>query len=501
MAGGPEPVRSDGPRSDGAGSDGAGSDGAGSDGAGSDDSRPDGAAQVGRAAAPSDSAPEPQEALAETDGPQQTPALPEPVRQRVVILAAAGLGALRPDEVPAALRRIAKFAPQRRARLGGAAIAAQLAAEPSFRHSIAHRLHEAADELTLAVAAGTRPAAADPVEVAALAYLLRPDNWIELVSGSSEVVRAEIDRDATEARIKEAEQRADRAEQGRAAAAAELDRIRTEAGVQRAELDNLRTGLRVVQKELREAQRRERRAVDTLSAEKGRAAHAAGEHEAELRRLRARLADAEAEVAADRSGGKEARAFDDARVWLLLETVRGAARGLVRELALEPVDRLPAEFVAETAERPGAARARERALASDDPARLDQLLALPRSHLVVDGYNVTKTGYGEISLEEQRNRLVRGLAALAARTGAEVTCVWDGAEAVHGVAPPPRGVRVLFSRKGETADELIRRLVRAEPPGRPLVVVSSDREVADGVRRHGAYPLAAHTLLRRLARA
>ena len=33
-----------------------------------------------------------------------------------------------------------------------------------------------------------------------------------------------------------------------------------------------------------------------------------------------------------------------------------------------------------------------------------------------------------------------------------------------------------------------------------VVVVSSDREVADGVRRHGAYPLGADSLLRRLSR-
>jgi predicted RNA-binding protein with PIN domain len=59
---------------------------------------------------------------------------------------------------------------------------------------------------------------------------------------------------------------------------------------------------------------------------------------------------------------------------------------------------------------------------------------------------------------------------------------------------------VLFSRKGQTADDLIRQLVRAEPPGRPIVVVSSDKEVADGVRRHGAYPLSSDTLLRRIAR-
>ena len=45
--------------------------------------------------------------------------------------------------------------------------------------------------------------------------------------------------------------------------------------------------------------------------------------------------------------------------------------------------------------------------------------------------------------------------------------------------PAPRGVRVLFSAPGEIADDVIRRLVAAEPEGRPLMVVSSDKEVAD----------------------
>jgi predicted RNA-binding protein with PIN domain len=63
-----------------------------------------------------------------------------------------------------------------------------------------------------------------------------------------------------------------------------------------------------------------------------------------------------------------------------------------------------------------------------------------------------------------------------------------------------RGVRVLFSKPGEIADELIRRLVRAEPAGRPVVVVSSDREVADAVRRAGARTVSAAALVRRLDR-
>ncbi len=119
----------------------------------------------------------------------------------------------------------------------------------------------------------------------------------------------------------------------------------------------------------------------------------------------------------------------------------------------------------------------------------------------MDGYNVTKTGYPQMPLDKQRLRLLGGLSMLAAQTGAEVTCVFDGAELVAPVLlAPPRGVRVLFSKPGVTADELIRQLVRAEPPGRPVVVASTDREVADGVAKAGARPVASALLLKRLSR-
>ena len=136
----------------------------------------------------------------------------------------------------------------------------------------------------------------------------------------------------------------------------------------------------------------------------------------------------------------------------------------------------------------------------DDPELVDRLLELPRVHLIVDGYNVTKTGYGELPLVAQRSRLSRGLGALAARTGAEVTVVFDGATRPPVMPPAPRGLRVLFSAAGEIADDVIRRLVAAEPEGRPVVVVSSDREVARDIARAGAYPVASALLLRRLDR-
>jgi predicted RNA-binding protein with PIN domain len=64
----------------------------------------------------------------------------------------------------------------------------------------------------------------------------------------------------------------------------------------------------------------------------------------------------------------------------------------------------------------------------------------------------------------------------------------------------PRGVRVLYSPEGVIADDLIRELVAAEPQGRPVVVVSSDQEVARDVRQAGARSVAAMALARLLTR-
>jgi predicted RNA-binding protein with PIN domain len=430
------------------------------------------------------------------------PTLPEPVRQRITTLTAASLPGMPIDEMPVPLRRVARFAPNRRARLGGQVIAAQLAADPLFRQRISGRIVTDAGDLGAAVASGMAPAAADPVEVAALAYLARPDGWRKLIDAAGEVVRADADSEAIVGQVRDAEQRAARAEHDRAVARVEADKLRDELARVREELGQLREEARATARALRESQAAARRSGELLATEKGRAARIHTDHDTEVRRLKTRLAEAEAMAATGKQAAKDARSVDDARLWLLLETIGQAASGLRRELALGPTDKLPADFVADaSADRPGTPeRSRARAQDTDDPGRLDQLLALPRAHLVVDGYNVTKRGFAEMSLEQQRKRLITGLGGIAAQTGDEITVVFDGAERVHGLPPAPRGVRVLFSRKGDTADELIRQLVRAEPPGRPIVVISSDREVADGVRRHGAYPMGADSLLRRLSR-
>ncbi|GAB3941708.1 hypothetical protein GCM10027614_27530 [Micromonospora vulcania] len=291
------------------------------------------------------------------------PTLPEPVRQRIVALTAAVLPGLPADEVPVPLRRVAKFAPNRRARLGAPAIAAQLTADPLFRQRVTARVLSDAGDLGAAVVEGTAPAAADPVEVAALAYLARPRGWRELIDASGAAVRAEADSAVVAELVREAEQRATRAEHDRAVARVEAEKLRDEVARVREELGQLREESRQVARTLRETQARERKATELLATERGRAARASAEVDAELRRARARLAEAEAAAGVARASAKEARSVDDARLWLLLETIGQAAVGLRRELALDPVDKLPADFVADAfAEQPGTARpARPRA--------------------------------------------------------------------------------------------------------------------------------------------
>ncbi|MDF3288551.1 NYN domain-containing protein [Streptomyces sp. RB6PN23] len=441
------------------------------------------------------------EGAAGFDEPLDRP-LPEGVRHRVVSIAAEAFGSLTPAELPAQLRQYARFTPSRRAKFAGNALAAALETDPVFRQRIAGRLREGQPELAAALEAGTPPPAADPIDVAAAAYLLRPAGWPKLVAAAGEEAqRAHADQVGAET-ARELQQVKAELARLRGATQTEVQAARAELETARREAEALQRKLRSVTSDLRRGQAALRKAETEAAQARAAAAAELAAAEGETRRLRARLTEAESALEASRRAVREGRSVEDMRLRLLLDTVLDAAQGIRRELALPPVFGRPADTVEAVA--PGAINPRDvarRALSEDDPALLDQLLALPQAHVVVDGYNVTKTGYPTLPLEKQRLRLLGGLAVLAAQTGAEVTCVFDGAElAAPVLLAPPRGVRVLFSKPGETADELIRRLVRAEPPGRPVVVVSADREVADGVARAGARPVSSTLLLRRLAR-
>ncbi|WP_418956622.1 NYN domain-containing protein [Streptomyces tritici] len=428
--------------------------------------------------------------------------LPEGVRRRVVALVADAFGGLTVGELPSALRQYARFTPSRRAKFAGTAMAAALETDAVFRQRIGERFKEAEPELASAVESGSPPAAADPVDVAAAAYVLRPAGWVKLVAAAGEEVqRADAER-AEEAGRRELERLREEVAAAKERGRVETEQLRHDLEAARKEAESLHRKLRSAQSDVKRGEAALRRTQGEIDAIRAEAAAQVSAAESETRRLKSRLSEVEAALEASRRAAREGRSVEDMRLRLLLDTVLDAAQGLRRELALPPVSVHPADLV--DAVEPGRMSPKDiaaRALSETDPALLDQLLALPQAHLVVDGYNVTKTGYPTMPLEKQRLRLLGGLSALAARSGAEITCVFDGAElAAPVLLAPPRGVRVLFSKPGVTADELIRQLVRAEPPGRPVVVVSTDREVADGVAKSGARPVASALLLKRLSR-
>ena len=275
------------------------------------------------------------------------------------------------------------------------------------------------------------------------------------------------------------------------------EKLRAQVAEVKADNTALRRTLGQTRQQLKQAQETAASADVVVGSVRRESEIAQRAAEAEARRLRARVERLESHNTSARRAVREERETETMRVRLLLDTVMDAAAGLRRELALPPGEMLPADTVraVEPGVDPGVAGV-GRSLLGDDPTLLRRLLEVPRAHLIIDGYNVSKAAWATAPLEEQRNRLASRVAALVAGKGVETTIVFDGADLKH---PPtvslPRGIRVLFSPPGVIADDTIRHLVSAEPLGRPLVVVSTDREVAESVTKMGARSVTSQALV------
>lgn len=409
--------------------------------------------------------------------PGDLAALPEPVRSRVLALGAEALPQV--AGLPPALARVASFAPARRARLGGLALAEALD-DDDLRERIA-------------VQVAARPGRDDDVEAAARAWLSRGEGWLEVVERAGTAVAGRAGMRAAEREGAEIDRLRRRLDEAEAA-------LRDARAKSKSQVDGYKSDNATLRRKLGEARAAERQARETaeealtLAEEaRGRAAALESGQDKELRRLRARVEQLEAEQATSRRSARADRDEATVRARLLLDAVIDAAAGLRRELALPAVDGSPADRV-------------EAALAQDaggaggagpgSAAMLEQLLTMPRSRLVVDGYNVSKTAWPDTSLESQRQRLLRALAPVVARTGAETTVVFDAARSTHRpVVAAPRGVKVVFSPPDVIADDVIRDLVAAEPAGRVVVVASDDQEVVRDVQRAGARAVSAAAIL------
>jgi len=117
-------------------------------------------------------------------------------------------------------------------------------------------------------------------------------------------------------------------------------------------------------------------------------------------------------------------------------------------------------------------------------------------HIIIDGYNLIRQSTTLSRLDQQdimlgRDALVDMLAAYRKIKPHRITVVFDGH---HGPAfsqtqDRRKGIAIRFSRRGESADDVIKRMALKERE--KALVVSSDLEIANSAAAYGAATISA----------
>jgi hypothetical protein len=112
-------------------------------------------------------------------------------------------------------------------------------------------------------------------------------------------------------------------------------------------------------------------------------------------------------------------------------------------------------------------------------------------HLIIDGYNLlhiahSLTRLDSTQLRQERDRLINQLSAYQKLKPSAITLVFDGwlGGWTTEQREVKRGIEVIYSRLGEKADEVIKRLVRET--GSAAIVITSDRDISKFAERMDA---------------
>ena len=111
--------------------------------------------------------------------------------------------------------------------------------------------------------------------------------------------------------------------------------------------------------------------------------------------------------------------------------------------------------------------------------------------VAIDGYNFIKQSpelrrLEQIALQKAREGLIERLAQYKRMKSHAITVVFDGGPQGIGTGhrDRSRGIEIIFSRAGEKADDVLKRL--AAEKGKGITVVTSDRDIALFAEKKGA---------------
>lgn len=104
-------------------------------------------------------------------------------------------------------------------------------------------------------------------------------------------------------------------------------------------------------------------------------------------------------------------------------------------------------------------------------------------HLIIDGYNLLHTGHSliqlnSIELQRERDQLISRLSTYRQTRPCDITVVFDGWQGGWNTEKKERkkGIELIFSKLGEKADEVIKRLIGQKGSG--AIVITSDRDIS-----------------------
>ena len=112
-------------------------------------------------------------------------------------------------------------------------------------------------------------------------------------------------------------------------------------------------------------------------------------------------------------------------------------------------------------------------------------------HIIIDGYNMIRQSpelskWERMDIQQGREALIDWLAVYKRHRPHKITVVFDGSNAPAASTRRDliKGIAIQFSRGGETADAVIKRMARQEKE--KALVVTSDREIIEAAASQGA---------------
>jgi predicted RNA-binding protein with PIN domain len=423
--------------------------------------------------------------------PSPLPDLPEELLSGYLDAALAQLRSAPPTELPGALRQYRTWTPRRlrHPRVLGL-LKRSLDTDPGFRAAVDQRVLDDEEALARLVRGGRHAealASGEPPEVVArVGIALGHDGAAAVEAAAGAAVAEQARAEAAKASLALVE-----AESVLQAARARADSEAAAARSAREEARAAREDLRRAERQVEALGERVRGLEQELGRQRAALDAARAESAGEQRRSSGRIAELQARLAETQRQYRQLRRASTrvdpvvAEAVGTLERDLGALRRATGLTEADPQAPGPVERRPERREPLPVPAGRD----ADDPETLASWMAVPGVLVLVDGYNVTKheRGFPDRSLEDQRTLLLDLCRRLARRWGTEIMVVFDGAE----VAPVPTkvgvgAVGVVFTDADRIADDEIVARVNAEPPERPVVVVTSDNELRQRAAALGA---------------